>query len=119
MDVEFEFPKRVFTPALVRGRHADTRPVKSIVEKLARLGASRDSNPFADADSLAKALEKSEWGDAVVRYPPLPDRQFVPYARGYYLFLRGRLVASRGKAKKEAIKKAENACKAAKARNRH
>ncbi len=111
MSVEFDFPKRVFTPALVRGRHADTRPVKSAVEKLARLGASRDSNPFADADSLAKALEKSEWGDAVVRYPPLPDKSFVPYARGYYLFLRGRLVAHRGKAKNAALAKARRAAR--------
>ncbi|MEM0475554.1 MAG: hypothetical protein QW343_02045 [Candidatus Norongarragalinales archaeon] len=100
MTREFNFPKRVFTPNLLFGRHADTRPVKNFVEKLARLGAARGSNPFDDADSLERALERSEWGDAVVRYPPFPDKSFVPFARQYYLFLRGKLVARRGSSKK-------------------
>lgn len=103
---EFNFPKRVFTPAVVRGRHADTRPVKAFVERWARAGAARETNPFDDADLLASALERSEWGDAVVRYPPLPDKSFVPYARQYYLFLRGKLVARRGRGKKAAVAKA-------------
>jgi len=103
---EFDFPKRIFSPNLVFGRHADTTPVRSLVERLARHGAERDSNPFDDADALARTLEQSEWGDAVVRYPPLPDKSFVPYARQYYLFLRGKLVARRGKGKKAAIARA-------------
>ncbi len=106
MTGEFEFPKRVFSPSLLFGRHADTTPVRSLVERWASKDAARDSNPFDDADELAKALESTEWGDAVVRYPPLPDKSFIPYARQYYLFLRGKLVARRGKGKNAAIAKA-------------
>jgi hypothetical protein len=105
MGDEFDFPRRVFSPSLIKGRHADTKPVKALIERWARSRASRDTNPFDDADLLARALERSEWGEAVVRYPPLPDKSFVPYAWQYYLFLRGKLVARRGEGKKALLKK--------------
>jgi hypothetical protein len=104
---EFDFPKRVFSPNLLFGSHADTRRVRSLVERWAQRGAERGSNPFEDADELSRALESTEWGDAVVRYPPLPDKPFVPYARGYYLFLRGETVSRRGAGKKRVPKKAK------------
>ena len=118
MTEEFDFPKRVFSPSLLFGRHADTTPVRSLVERWARNGAKRETNPFDEADLLAKALEQSEWGDAVVRYPPLPDKSLIPYARQYYLFLRGRTVAQRGKGKHAAIAKAKAKARLGRAKRR-
>lgn len=99
---EFDFPSRVYYPKMLFGKHADTKPLKTAIERFAIRGKEKKTNPFDDADALAKTLEESEWGDAVIRYPPLPDASVIPYARRYYLYVRGKLVARRGTAKAAA-----------------